>query len=108
MRTEYFFVGSQLSSGYDVTAATICPGRSISGIISILRSAAYATISRNCSCVKNIPRPYSVSSKNFEPSPGLVNEPERTAPTSVSKGYSGISMRQPWSSVRCQWKRLSL
>ena len=28
----------------------------------------------------------------------------RHAPTSVSRGYFLISMRQPWSSVRCQWK----
>ena len=74
----------------------------------MFRSAAYATISRKSSCVKYIPRPYSVSSKNLLPSPGLVNEPERIAPTDVSLGYSGISMRQPWSSVRCQCRRFSL
>lgn len=28
----------------------------------------------------------------------------RFEPISVSSGYFFISMRQPWSSVRCQWK----
>ena len=32
----------------------------------------------------------------------------RQAPTSVSLGYLRISRRQPWSSVRCQWKVFSL
>ena len=32
----------------------------------------------------------------------------RVDPTEVSFGYFLISKRQPWSSVRCQWKTLSL
>ena len=38
----------------------------------------------------------------------LMHVPFLTAPTSVRRGYFFISILQPWSSVRCQWKVLSL
>ncbi len=37
-------------------------------------------------------------------SPAGIRQP----PTSISFGYFGISIRQPWSSVRCQCSTLSL
>ncbi|CPU67947.1 Uncharacterised protein [Mycobacteroides abscessus] len=39
------------SSGYAATAASTCPGASISGTTVTPRSRAYATISRRSSCV---------------------------------------------------------
>jgi hypothetical protein len=52
--------------------------------------------------------PFTTKFKNPACGGSARGFPARIDPIDVSFGYCAISSRQPWSSVRCQWNRLSL
>ena len=96
------------SSGYAAKAASMCPGRSISGMMVIPFAAAYSMISRIWSWEYHMPSPYGVWSYSLLSKMCPMMVFFLMEPTSVSLGYFLISTLQPWSSVRCQWRVLSL